>query len=162
MALAVVTLSLAGHAAAGGTLPSVLGFAVAVVLAGGLSMLVRAGMSAARMLVLLLGAQALLHTIFIISSDCAMPSGHVMGLVPSTSMILGHVVASVLAVAVLRHGDEVLTAWTALLTAAFGAPALALPSIPGPRTASVPAWDAHEFGADAPLLDIARRGPPPA
>ena len=138
-------------------LPSMAGLSVAILVALALTSGVRAGVSAVRLFGILLAAQALLHVIFVLSSDCSTDS---MGLMPSTKSIAGHVMASVLAVAILRRGDQVLSSWTALLSAAFGAPTLALPQVPSRPVMPMPVWDAHTHSADAHLSTQVRRGPP--
>ena len=158
----IVLLSLAGHSVGSVMLPSPAGFAVAVLLTAALTLTVRAGTSSGRLFGILLGAQALLHAIFVVSSDSMPMAGHAASLVPSAATVVGHVVASALAVAVLRYGDQVLSGWTELLTSAFGAPVVALPAIPVARALRVGSWDADAFSADTHLTSQVRRGPPTA
>ena len=158
----IVLLSLVGHSIGSAMLPSVAGFCMAVVLTVALTLTVRPGTSPVRLFGLLLGAQALLHVIFVVSSDSMPMDGRAASLVPSGATVIGHVAASALAVAVLRYGDQVLDGWTALLTSAFGAPVLALPAIPEAPLMGVGSWDADAFSADSHLTSQVRRGPPSA
>lgn len=162
LAVVVVVLSLAGHAAGSPMLPDAAGVLFAVVLATALTVSVGRGPSPARLFAFLLGAQALLHVVFVLSSDCVPGVTHSMGLIPSTTSVVGHVVASALAVVVLRYGDQVLDGWAALLAAAFGVPRHVLVPIPSPAPAPVSIWDADDHGASGHLVVQARRGPPPA
>jgi len=161
-ALVVVALSLSGHAAGSALLPSLPGFLFAVALTIPLTLGIGEGTSALRLFGMLVGIQALLHLVFVISSDHAHGQASSMTLMPSTLSLTGHVLASIVAVAVLRQGDRILASWTALLTAAFGAPSVALPLIPARPALPVPAWDARAFSADAHLTTQVRRGPPSA
>lgn len=143
-------------------LPSLEGFALAVLLASALTVAVKPGVSALRLFVILLGVQALLHAIFVLSSDCLPASGGAMSLVPSGVTVAGHVVASLVAVAILRRGDELLSRWTALLAAAFAVPEIALAHIPVRPQIRAGVWEARRFGADGHFFSQVRRGPPSA
>ena len=162
LAVVVVTLSLAGHAAGSAMLPSLEGFGLAVLLASALTVAVKPGVSAVRLLAILLGVQALLHAVFVLSSDCIPASGSPMSLVPSGVTVVGHVVASIVAVAILRRGDELLSRWTALLAAAFATPETALAPIPVRLQIRATVWEARHFGADGHFFSQVRRGPPSA
>ena len=153
----VVVLSLAGHAAGSNTLPSAAGLGLALAIAFAFTASVRSGLSPIRLLAVLVAAQALLHVLFVLSSNCVPGS---MILIPSTTTVAGHLLASVVAVLVLRHGDLVLSSWTALLSAVFAAPALTLPGIPSTSVLPTPVWDARAHGADTHLRSRVRRGPP--
>jgi len=143
-------------------LPSFEGLLVAVLLASALTVALRPGISAVRLFAILLGVQALLHAVFVLSSDCMPASGAAMTLVPSGVTVVGHVAASLIAVVILRRGDDLLSRWTALLSAAFTAPEFALDRVPARAQMLAPTWEAHLFGADGHLLSQARRGPPSA
>ena len=159
LALVVVLVSLAGHAAGSSMLPGLAGLLLAVALSAVLAVAVDPRMSRVRLFGFLLGMEVLLHLVFVVSSEHHVGGGASM-LVPSTASVLGHVAAAVAAVAVLRHGDRVLLSWSALLSAAFGAPSLQLPSIAARPVLVAGPWDAHAVGADAQFSSHSRRGPP--
>jgi hypothetical protein len=161
LALVVVVLSLAGHAAGSSLLPSWPGLLFATALASGLTVAVGVRTSALRLFGFILGVEALLHVVFVVSSDCYPAGGTTSSLLPSSLSLLGHVAAAIVAVAVLRHGDQALTNWSVLLRAAFEAPELILGAVPDRSVPAAPAWDARTFGADSPLSMHSRRGPPP-
>jgi hypothetical protein len=162
LALAVVLLSLAGHAAGSSMLPSGPGLLVAAVLAFALTAVLGARPTAIRLFGLVLGTEAMLHVVFVVMSDCHPAGTGVPSLLPSATSAIGHVVAAVVAVAVLREGDEVLARWSALLLAVCGAPELLLAGVSGRPALAEVLWDARAFGADSYLTSHARRGPPSA
>lgn len=163
VSLVVLSLSLAGHAAGGAELPSTIGVLLALVLSVGLtSPVIARPRSWAWLAVYLLAAQALIHVVLVISG-----SGHhgapeaMTPLVPSASMVGGHLAASVLAATVLASGERALRSWVALLSAAldvFFVAALAVEDRPrtfidrGRRVM-------RSSGADT---GASRRGPPAA
>jgi hypothetical protein len=160
LALVVVVLSLSGHAAGSAMLPSTAGLLVAAVLTVSLTVAIGPRASTLRLFGFLLGVEVLLHVVFVLTSDCHPAGMGLESLVPSGMSMLGHLAASVVAVAVLRRGDEVLLSWSAFVSAVIGAPLLALPSIPGRPVLAAPVWAARAFGADAHLGSQERRGPP--
>jgi hypothetical protein len=160
LALVVVVLSLSGHAAGSAMLPSTSGLLLAAVLTASLTVAIGTRVTTLRLFGFLLGVEVLLHLVFVLTSDCHPAGVGIESLVPSGLSMLGHLAASVVAVAVLRRGDQVLLSWSALVSAVIGAPVVTLPSIPGRPVLAAPVWAARAFGADAHLASQERRGPP--
>ena len=161
LSLVVLLLSLAGHASASGSVPGPLGLAFAAVVCAGLTT-VAAGRrrSWAWLTAFLLGTEALLHVIFVVSdSTHAHGSGGMMAAVPSTGMVAGHVVASLVAAVVLMHGEATLRAWSRLLAAAFGA---VVPALAPVSARSTPPVRNPALSPRGTVLsrNLARRGPP--
>jgi hypothetical protein len=155
-----VVLSLSGHAAGSAMLPSASGLLLAAVLTVSLTVAIGPRASTLRLFGFLLGGEVLLHLVFVLTSDCHPAGVGIESLVPSGMSVLGHLAASVVAVAVLRRGDQVLLSWTALVAAVIGAPVLMLPAIPGRPVLAAPVWAGRAFGADEHLSSQVRRGPP--
>ena len=157
LAMVVTCLSLAGHAAGRGTLPGGIGLLLVVVVAVGLTWTaVARRRSFAWLLAYLLGVQLLLHVVLVL----AVPHGHSMGhmpLLPTADMALGHVVASLLAAALLARGEQVVDAWSRLLRArlVWSAPSLAAPV--GAPAVRADAWQPTPLDA---ARTPRRRGPP--
>lgn len=162
VALAVVMLSLLGHAAADGAMPSPVGLLLAVLVGLGLASGTRARMPLAQLTAVVLGGQALMHLLFAVSGDCGPHGSGSAGLVPSGSMLAGHLVASIAVIGLLRHGDRVLLAWTTLLTSALGVlveDSCLVPCAAGSCPGDEPSHVRLARLAHAPL---SRRGPPTA
>ncbi len=151
-------LTLAGHTAAGGAADAVgliLVTGLAVVLGWALST-VRLG--PARVFGVLVGGQALLHLVLTITSAhghggaAAGPSAH--------AMVAAHLVAALLATAVIVHADGIAAAWQAFLSVLLGTPwtpALAVEGRPSDRSITAPGPSpARRFLTD----QVVRRGPP--
>lgn len=161
LTVVVMSLSLAGHAAASADLPSALGVLLAFALSAGLTVsAIAKPRSWAWLVGYLLGAQALIHVVLVVSG-----TGHHAGtaamvpLVPSASMALAHVTASLLAACVLAGGERTVRSWKALLSAALGivaAPGLAVDQ-PTAIVVDRDRWVAASWDAGA---GTSRRGPP--
>lgn len=160
LALVVLAISLAGHSADSATLalPSAFGLGMALVLTVALcSVATMRRRTFAWILGFVLALQLLLHfTLVIVGSGHA---GDAHGsVIPGVSGVLGHVVASFLAAAVLAYGDSLLERWVCLLGTVFGtAPRL---DAPMPATASA-LRISHTTKHSSVIVDFApRRGPP--
>jgi hypothetical protein len=117
LAFVVVTLTLAGHASGRGELPNSVGVTLAVLIAVGLTLTATARQRSWPWLIaFLLGAQLLIHVVLVIATPHAHGS---MPLLPTGATAVGHLVASLIAAAVLAHGEDVLIAWSRLLSATF-------------------------------------------
>lgn len=157
LASVVVSLTLAGHASGSGDLPSAVGVLLAVVIAGGLTLTATSRKRSWPWLVsFLMAAQVLIHVVLVISA----PHAHgASTLLPTGVTALGHLIASLIAAVVLARGEDVLLAWSRLLSSTFGwvlPPVLASavgPTIVRDRNGWTPI--ASDRGWDAE-----RRGPP--
>jgi hypothetical protein len=158
LALVVLAISLAGHAAGSQALPTFFGLLLALSLTLALSSVATSRRrSFGWILGFVLALQVLLHfTLVIVGSDHSGTAHE--SLIPGASGVLGHVVASILAAVVLAYGDRLLDRWASLLGTAFGsgfvldAPVLA---------ASMKVRTAHAAQHSAVVVDFApRRGPP--
>lgn len=161
VASAIVILSLAGHAGSGRGIPHVTGLLVALAVALGVTVAVRPGMSSARLALVVLGGEVLLHSIFAMTETHGAGSGgghH--GLVPSGSMVLGHLLASVLAFGALVHGDRILNSWAAFLTAPLGQFSLFVPQPRGCGPSIPTSAAAHWHLALLAHRSNSWRGPP--
>lgn len=152
----MAVLTLAGHAAGGGTLDP-FGICAIVALSTGLAATTaRRRPTWARVLIVLLAAQALLHVVLTFTSDHAHPTTSVS--VPT--MVIGHVVASMLAATILVRADALLDRWAGYVAAVIGAP---LPTRDRPQPPS-PGLVARVAERTPSLLvtrhRIVRRGPP--
>jgi len=157
VAAAISVLSLAGHTAGGGAV-DLLGIGAVIALATGLAATTtRRSLSWVRVWVVLLAAQALLHVVLTFTSGHA----HSATAVSVPAMVLGHVIASVMAAAIVVHADALLRRWAAYLAAAIGA------ALPEPREPGVAVSGLHVRGPEGnPVVTatrhrIVRRGPPP-
>ena len=161
LSLVVLSLSLAGHAAGTAVLPSTLGVFLALVLSIGLTTLAIARpRSWAWLAGYLLAAQALIHVVLVISgSGHHAASAAMTPLVPSASMVGGHVAASVVAATVLASGERALRSWAALLSAALDVVFVAVRAVDDrPRTFTDRGrWVVRSRDADT---GPSRRGPP--
>lgn len=155
----LLVLTVAGHSAGGGSAPDLVGLAIATILATALALAASSRrLGIGRLLVLLLGGQALLHVVL------SLAGGHDHGsstTAPSvTAMVAGHVVAAALAAVVVTYADELIDRWIALVQAALGAtPAVAAPGRPGKPTGAV-AGASLRTTIDILLHQVIRRGPP--
>jgi hypothetical protein len=153
----MVVLTLAGHTAGGGSV-DMLGLAIAATLSLGLAAsATRRRITWSRTWIALLAGQALLHVILTFTS------GHAHGTTTTNvhAMVLGHVIASLLAAVLVVHADAVMDRWSAYLSAAIGAvaPPFSEPQAP-------PARPIVTLVASTPALRhmrhrLIRRGPPP-
>ena len=123
MAAALILLTLAGHTAGHGSL-DVLGIALISLLAIGFGTALSARrLSALPALGVLLAGQLLLHVVLTFTS-----SHHAGASSISTPlMVLGHVIAAVIATAVVLRADALVRAWLRFLTAALGGLEVAQP-----------------------------------
>lgn len=152
----MTVLTLAGHAAGGGALDP-LGITAVITLAAGLAATTtRRSLSWGRVWVILLATQALLHVVLAFTSGHA----HSATAVSVPAMVLGHVIASVLAAALVVHAEALLQCWAAYLAAVIGAP---VPT-PGGLQLPSPGRVARTASRTPALLvtrhRIVRRGPP--
>lgn len=150
----LLILTLAGHTAAAGMLPA-LG-AVIIAAAPALALTLAVGgrrRSLAWLTVYLLLGQVLLHVVL------SAASGHAHALLPSGSMVLAHVIASVLAAIAFCQGEQLAARWAAYLGQALGAPALPLPSF-RPLLVPAPVGPADPAVGSVLTHHVARRGPP--
>jgi hypothetical protein len=160
LALVVVSLSLAGHASGHGTLPSSTGLLLATLIAGSLAFAATDRRRSLSWLVgFLLGAQLLIHVVLVVSSSHPVHGGGLMPLLPTGSMALGHLIATVVAAAVLARGEETLLAWATILSASF---TWLVPTVVPPGDVAQPSADRDPW---APVLSdrgwqVDRRGPP--
>ena len=155
---AVVLLTVMGHTSGGrwssmDTASLVLLWPVAVALS-----LVAAERrrSAPWLFVFVIGVQALFHVLLSIASGHA---PHSAQLWPSTTMILGHLVAGAAIAAVLAHGDRILHAWLVFwaMLARGGVTSIAMPPM---RPTALPCYVAPILQSPANRTAISRRGPP--
>jgi hypothetical protein len=110
------------------------------------------------LLAFVLALQALLHGVLVVGGSGSHVGGGHGSLFPSGSLLLGHIVASVVAALVLKFGDGLLDRWAALLGTAFGS-LFILPVLPVRACALVAAPSAHPILTFA-LHSAPRRGPP--
>ena len=157
---ALALLTLAGHTAAGGGL-DLTGTAVAVAfslaLAGALSARSR---SLPALVAILVAGQALLHLVLTLASG---HSAHVAGGpgVSAPVMATAHLVAAVVAAALVRHADQVASAWRRFAGTLLGT------LTPSPAGACLPPGRpvAVRLPASSSALlrhHVVRRGPPAA
>ena len=161
VAATLLVLTIAGHTAGGGSLPDLVGLALATVIATGLALAAsgqRLGIP--RILALLLGGQALLHVVLTLAGGHAHDSSATGPGV--AAMIAGHVAAAGVAAVVVAYADELIDRWASLVQAAIGS----VPSIASPRrraTAAIAVAPASQRTAiDTLLHQVVRRGPPAA
>lgn len=152
----MTVMTLAGHAAGGGALDP-LGIGAVIALSTGLAATTaRRRPSWARVWIVLLAAQALLHVVLTFTSGHA----HTTSSVSVPAMVLGHVVASMLAATILVRADGLLHRWAVYLAAVIGAP---VPTPDRPRLLT-PGHVARTGSRSSSLLmtrhRIVRRGPP--
>ena len=154
LAALLLILTLAGHTAAAGMLPSLAAVAIAAAPAIALTLAVSdRRRSFAWLAAYLLLGQLLLHVVL------SAASGHVHALIPQPGMVLAHAIAGTLAAAAFAHGEQIAARWMAYLGQALGTPALLLPSV-DPLLVPAPAGPIeHAVGAIL-AHHVARRGPP--
>ena len=155
IASALTVLTLVGHTAGHGALDA-LGIGLTVLLATGLATATsRRRLTPGTVLGVLLAGQLLLHVVLTFTS------AHHSG-APSIStplMVLGHVIAAVVATGVVMSADALVRAWMRFLAAIIGRAV--------PRT-TLPAAPAHQplshlvakLEATRLRHDVVRRGPP--
>lgn len=156
VATALMIVTLAGHAAAGGGIDPV-GFALVVLVAGLLgAALAGRPLPWLKLTALLIAGQGLLHLMMTFTSSHA----HVGHDSHAAVMVVAHVCAAGIAAFVVRNADDLIGRWTDFLNAAIAAWRLA-PASPARRssllqqilTATVPAETMLHRG-------LSRRGPP--
>lgn len=111
-----------------------------------------------QLLALLVAGQALLHLVLTFTTG---HSGHEgSGGLPASAMVGGHLIAATVAAVLVRHADDLLDRWAALVSAALGA--WARPTVvPRRASASVPAPPGNQLTHLSSLLhQVVRRGPP--
>ena len=109
----VFLLTLLGHTAGGGSLPGLTGGVVTMVLALALGMAVagrRRGLPA--LIALLILGQALMHLVLSVTTHAHAET--------TSAMLVGHLVAAVLAAAVVDRGEQIAARWLAYLAQAIG------------------------------------------
>lgn len=152
----MVVLTLAGHTAGRGTIDP-LGLAAVAALATGLAATTsRRRLTWTRTWLLLLAGQALMHMVLTFTSNHA----HATAATSARDMVLGHVLASVLAAAVLVRADALIRCWAAYLAAVIGA---AVPSLVHSWAPSGPIPDSAPHSTPALIRirhRVVRRGPP--
>ncbi len=129
MSLTLLVLTVAGHTAGNGavTLPGIL---AAAVLSTALAVATtRRPLSWSRAMAVLLGGEALLHIVLTFTSG----HGHTSTSIDGATMVVAHVLASLIAAAVLVRAERIAAAWSAYLRATVGA------SLPVPRPPRAPA-----------------------
>lgn len=159
LALVVLAISLAGHAAGSEVLPTSFGLLLATVLTVTLSSVAAMqARSIAWLLGFVVALQLLLHFVLVIVGGGEHAGAEHGSLIPSAAGILGHVVAALIAAVVLKYGDDLLDRWAYLLSQVFGTFAIACAPIASP---------ARFVGAlrviviSSVVLDFSpRRGPP--
>jgi hypothetical protein len=160
LACAVVSLTLAGHSAAGGMLPSAAGLFMAVVLASAVTLAVTVRRRTwAWLITFLVSTQLLIHAVLVASSAHPHATGGAPSLLPSGWMAFAHVLVSAIVAFALQRGDEVLDAWASLLAASFGTRLVALGPV-GSVDRSSGASDVWWSVASDRVWDASRRGPP--
>ncbi len=155
MAAALILLTLVGHTAGHGSL-DVLGIALISLLAIGFGTALSARrLTALPVLGVLLAGQLLLHVVLTFTS-----SHHAGASSISTPlMVLGHVIAAVIATGVVLRADALVRAWLRFLTAALGSISPD-PSLPAAGTL-IHAADAVSVPRTGALQhSVVRRGPP--
>lgn len=157
----VFCLSVAGHTAASGMVPSLTGLCLALILSTGLSVASLAKpRSWAWLLLFIAGAQALIHVVLVISgSGHRPPMGGVVPLLPSAQMVVAHASVTIVVAGTLATGERVLLAWARLLAAALGPRFVALAPVAG---STPPVLDRDRWSPSIRLVvsGVARRGPP--
>lgn len=117
---ALAILTLAGHAAGSGGL-TLTSIAAILLLSTSLAVATtRRALTWWRALVVLLGGQALLHVVMTFTAAHDHPSTAI----DAPMMVLGHVVASLIAAAIVLHIDALLARWRAYLSSVLGAASL--------------------------------------
>ena len=159
LALVVLAISLAGHAAGSDLLPTSFGLFLALLLTITLSrVVVMRARSFAWLLGFVVALQMLLHIVFVIAGGGAHTGASHGSLIPSGAGILGHLLAALVAVPVLKYGDDLLDRWAYLLSQVFGSLEFACTHIASPsRLAQAP----HSLVISSVVLNFSpRRGPP--
>lgn len=155
IAAALIVLTLAGHTAGHGSL-DLLGIGVVVALAAGFgTALGTRRLTPVRVLSVLLAGQLLLHVVLTFTS-----AHHAVAPTTSTPlMVLGHVVAAVVATAVVVRADALIRAWQRFLAAVLGH---AVPRAETPGRPVTPPVSTISEHPTALLLrhGLSRRGPP--
>jgi hypothetical protein len=154
LATTLLILTLAGHSAASGALPSAAACLITAAPALALTLAVSARRRSMAWLTgyLLLG-ELLLHLVL------SAASGHAHALLPSPVMLAAHTVASIVAAAVFAQGEQLAARWTAYLGQALGIPSLRLPALPI-HLAPAPAGVVDHAAGLLLAHHVARRGPP--
>lgn len=156
---ALITLTLAGHTAAGGALDAMgTALVVALALAFG-SATVRVRLPLALLLGVLAAGQGLLHLILTVAGSHAHAAA-VTATAPSPStMLLAHTFATLLAAAVILRIDGLVERWLRFVRAVLG---WAMHLAPVPAAHSTAAVTGHDIPIALLVLrhGVSRRGPP--
>jgi len=160
LAITIAVLTVSGHSAASGMLPSTAGLVLTVLIAASLTLAATSSRrSWAWLVAFLLGSQLLLHAVLVVSSGHAHMVNGPAPLVPTGWMALAHVVVTFVAAGLLVHGAAILDCWVALLTATLGVRMADL----GPISSYTPVVrSVHRWWSIAceRVWDSSRRGPP--
>ena len=156
---ALTVLTIAGHTAGRGSLPDVVGLGAVAGLSFGLAFATSARrLGAERLLGFLLAAQAFLHLVLTFSSPHA--HGGTSAVMDAPAMIMGHVIAAILAAGLITHADALIDRWLAFLGAVLGTPAPGAALLPRGTARPTPAPAPSSRLRDSLLRDETRRGPP--
>jgi hypothetical protein len=154
---ALLVLTISGHTAGGGSV-DLLGLALVAGLSLGLGLTTSAStLSLARLLVILLAGQGLLHLVLTFTSGHA---AHGSTHLPVTAMLAGHAVAALAAALIVRHADGLVVRWLAFVSTMLGVQPRPIVRATGTPSSSVAPASAtlHQLGAL--LHQVVRRGPP--
>ena len=127
MSAALAVLTIAGHTAGDGSLPTPIGLVLVSCFAFALAFAVSdRRRSFPWLLGYLLAAQVLLHVLLTFAAS----HGHAGSSVPMTGMVAGHAVGGLAAALVLAYADDLIACWAMLLAHVLGTPPVteALPS----------------------------------
>jgi len=139
VASTLLVLTLAGHSAGNGAV-TLAGLLAATVLSTALAVATtRRPLSWRRAITVLLGGEALLHLVLTFTSG----HGHTSTAIDGTTMVVAHVLASLVAAAVLVRAEGIAAAWSAYLRATVGA------SLPVPGAPHAPAHSPRHVSACA-------------
>lgn len=148
----ILLLTLIGHTAGHGALPTAGGLFAAGALAFAVgSAVARRRLHLPALVTLLLATQAVLHVVL----NATSPHG---GGSTGGAMLLGHVAAAIAAAVVIDRGEQVLARWIAYLAQAIGGSADREPALQQERPAAWPSVG-HGFSAFLTYV-VVRRGPP--
>ena len=155
VAVALGSLTMAGHATAGGGLPDLGGAAVLALIAVGLgSALAARRLRIVPVLALLLVGQALAHVVLSVSGHHAGPATGSAG-----PMLAAHLLAGAGAALVLVVSDRLVDRWLALWATLLGAPRVPS-SRPVGAVRRAPAPGRPDLTTRELLHHLVRRGPP--
>ena len=156
VALAGVLLlvTVLGHSAAAGSLPTMTGLLGAAAVSAALAFAVADRRRSAPWLFgYLLAGQVLLHVVM------SAMGHHAFALIPDTQMLAAHIAAAGVAAVLFAKSEELAMRWMAAARRILGAPALVLPEVQA--EASVPVLQAPVSWRDALCLSAASGRAPP-